>query len=30
MHYIQLRNGRCAYQFARDWVGLQLLSQDDD
>lgn len=24
------RNGRCAYQFARDWVGLQLLSQDDD
>jgi uncharacterized protein len=21
------RNGRCAYQFARDWVGLQLLSQ---
>lgn len=24
------RNGRCAYQFARDWVGLQLLSQADD
>jgi len=24
------RNGRCAYQFARDWVGLQLLSKTDD
>jgi len=24
------RNGRCAYQFARDWVGLQLLSKADD
>jgi predicted AAA+ superfamily ATPase len=24
------RNGRCAYQFARDWVGLQLLSTTDD
>ncbi|MGY8832676.1 MAG: ATP-binding protein, partial [Pseudomonadales bacterium] len=24
------RNGRCAYQFARDWVGLQLLSKHDD
>ena len=24
------RNGRCAYQFARDWVGLQLLSETDD
>jgi predicted AAA+ superfamily ATPase len=24
------RNGRCAYQFARDWVGLQLLSNTDD
>lgn len=24
------RNGRCAYQFARDWVGLQLLSQTHD
>jgi predicted AAA+ superfamily ATPase len=23
------RNGRCAYQFARDWVGLQLLSNTD-
>ena len=21
------RNGRCAYQFARHWVGLQLLEQ---
>ncbi|MGE6791969.1 hypothetical protein SAMN05216206_0067 [Pseudomonas guineae] len=24
------RNGRCAYQFARDWVGLQLLSKTND
>ncbi|WAC43941.1 ATP-binding protein [Pseudomonas sp. SL4(2022)] len=24
------RNGRCAYQFARDWVGLQLVSKADD
>jgi predicted AAA+ superfamily ATPase len=24
------RNGRCAYQFARDWVGLQLLSEIND
>ena len=24
------RNGRCAYQFARNWVGLQLLSNRDD
>lgn len=24
------RNGRCAYQFARDWVGLQLLGKADD
>ncbi|MBU1283222.1 MAG: ATP-binding protein [Gammaproteobacteria bacterium] len=24
------RNGRCAYQFARDWVGLQLLSKAND
>lgn len=24
------RNGRCAYQFARDWVGMQLLSNHDD
>jgi predicted AAA+ superfamily ATPase len=24
------RNGRCAYQFARDWVGMQLLSDHDD
>ncbi|MDX1297531.1 MAG: ATP-binding protein [Pseudomonas sp.] len=24
------RNGRCAYQFARDWVGLQLLDKTDD
>ena len=24
------RNGRCAYQFARDWVGLKLLSKTDD
>jgi len=24
------RNGRCASQFARDWVGLQLLSHVDD
>jgi predicted AAA+ superfamily ATPase len=22
------RNGRCAYQFARYWVGLQLLEQN--
>lgn len=24
------RNGRCAYQFARDWVGLQLLERQPD
>ncbi|WXL24110.1 ATP-binding protein [Ectopseudomonas mendocina] len=24
------RNGRCAYQFARDWVGMKLLSKHDD